>query len=138
LARSDDGVRRCACPCKKPLTGRSERTRYWSPRCRQRVYRARLAKAAEAVGVPARLSLESLQATTGTGKRHGDAQRRARRRNGASIYLKRPELLDVAVDALDHTRDALERVNDPAADDLAEVATAVRRAIARHQQRSER
>jgi hypothetical protein len=100
-------ARLCACGCKHSLAGRSRRTRFYDARCRQRAYRRRLNEAAEAIGVPARLSLKTLASTNRTGKRHGDGPtrpgaRQKRKRDGAALYLKRGSELEAEAARLEH------------------------------------
>lgn len=96
---------RCACGCRHNL-GSAARKVYNDVRCRQRHHRARLQRAAEAAGVPSRLSLAAIEAANRTHERHGDAPaRRPRRRSGprpgVTIYLPTLELAEDALRALE-------------------------------------
>ena len=100
------GARLCACGCRRSLEGRSERTIYFDHRCSQRAYRKRLREAAEAAGVPARLSLETVRAAKSTLDHNGDAHarpraRQKRSRTGLSIYLPTPERAEALAAALE-------------------------------------
>jgi hypothetical protein len=95
--RAERGL--CGCGCGESLKGRSARSLYLDARCRQRAYRERLNAAAEAAGVPAHLSLETIRAATPPGDRNGDAQTRRqappRRRTELRVsYRKLVALLD--------------------------------------------
>lgn len=92
---------RCACACGRELDS-SVRKVYADVRCRQRHHRRRLQAAAEAAGVPARLSLQALQTSNRTGERHGDApaRRPARKRGprpGVTVYLPSLELAELVL-----------------------------------------
>lgn len=67
----------CGCACGGRLpAGASRRRHYLNERHRQRAYRRRLELVAQALGVPARLSRQTLQTRNPTGNRHADAQTR--------------------------------------------------------------
>lgn len=87
---ADRGV--CGCGCGGPLTKGGNGRRLYLTGHRQRFRRRLLKRLAEASGVPANLSLKSLQASETTGDRNGDAQppgKRPRRapRPGVTLYL---------------------------------------------------
>lgn len=98
----DERVERgmCGCGCPTALPVPRGRRRYVNDRHRQRAYRHRLEREADALGIPARLSLESLQGTIRTSERHADAQSAAsaarrgqtRPRLGVTLYLSTPGL----------------------------------------------
>lgn len=82
---------RCACGCRTDLGPGAVRQTYVDQRHRGRAHRARLQRAAEAAGVPPRLSLHALEASA-TRERHGDAPARRQRRKtgprpGVTVYL---------------------------------------------------
>lgn len=93
-------VRICDCGCNQRLDqGASERARYASERHRHKAYRDRVKREAEAAGLPSRLTLESVHATSGPRQRVGDAQSAARKRTrrprpGVSAYFRTVEQLD--------------------------------------------
>lgn len=123
--------RLCACGCGASLVGRSARTQFLDGRHRQRRYRRRVQAAAKAVGLPDRLTLETVEAKGGRGSRNGDAQkngrpRQTRRRAGLSVYLPRPELADALLAVLDPIGGA-----PLSSDDLDVAAGALRKAVAR-------
>lgn len=114
---------RCACRCGTRIVGGSVRTFYVDERHRKRHHRAKLERLAAAAGVPARLSIETLQAARGTGERPADApaprKRRQSKRDGVSVYLPSlavaeavarliKNVLDDARDVLDDARPELE------------------------------
>lgn len=81
-------ARVCACECGQPLTGRRGNTRYVDERHRQRAYRNRLKREAEAKGLSPNLSLRTVRATRATRKRNGDARRRTRAPERRLSYRK--------------------------------------------------
>lgn len=124
--------RLCACRCGQPLVGRSARTKFIDERHKQRSYRRRVQAAAEAVGLPDRLTLETVQTTNDARRRNGDAQkngraRQTRRRQGLSVYLPRPELADALLAVLDPIGGA-----PLSSDELDVAAGALRSAVDRH------
>jgi hypothetical protein len=91
---------RCACTCGARLEGGGVRQFYVEVRHRQRAHRARLERAAEAAGVPPRLSLHALESTNRAPDRHGDAParrkpRQRRPRAGVTVYLPSVELAEL-------------------------------------------
>lgn len=83
---------RCACGCRTELGPGAVRQTYVDQRHRGRAHRARLQRAAEAAGVPPRLSLHALEEASATRERHGDAPARRKRRKtgprpGVTVYL---------------------------------------------------
>lgn len=97
---------RCGCGCGAPLSSMTVRTFYVDKRHSQRAYRRRLERAAEASGVPARLSLQALQASNPSRERRDDAPapRTARERRplpGVRIYFPTVELVERLEQALD-------------------------------------
>jgi hypothetical protein len=84
----------CGCGCGEELGGKggNGRALFRDVRHRQRFRRRMLKRLAEASGIPANLSVQTLQATDSTAERNGDAQRARKRprrapRPGVSIYL---------------------------------------------------
>lgn len=137
MSRPSEGARRCACPCNKPLPAGARRNRlYIGERHKDRAYRVRLEAAAKAAGAPVRQSLETLQATTGTGNRRADGRKGARKvrrapRPGTSAYLMPNEVAALIA----ATESQLEVIVD---DDLTSALKKIRRAQARLEQRSTR
>lgn len=98
----------CGCGCPEHLPTPRGRRRYVNERHRQRAYRSRLEREAAALGVPARLTHEALDATIRTEDRHADAQsaasaptrRKSRRRPGVSVYVPTIEDAEALLGAL--------------------------------------
>lgn len=89
----------CLCGCGTSLEGRRAGTFYVDGAHRQRAHRKRIRDLAGELGVPASLSLETLEATRTLRLRNGDAQvssPRARRRprEGVTLYLPTLELAE--------------------------------------------
>jgi hypothetical protein len=108
----------CGCGCGEELGGQGGNGRkvFRDVRHRQRFRRRMLKRLAEASGVPANLSVRTLQATETTDERNGDAQTRRKRprrapRPGVSIYLPTPEVARLLEPLLEghvaRTREAL-------------------------------
>lgn len=95
-------TRVCALPsCQESIAHRSASTRYCSERHRQTAYRARVKAAATAAGLPPNLSLSSVQQSTPTNHRNGDAQKPrkgTKRRSGKSIRISYRKALDALED----------------------------------------
>lgn len=70
--------RLCACGCGQRLENRHARVKYVDERHRQRAYRSEVRRRAEAAGLPASLSLKTVEVADGSGVRNGDAERGAR------------------------------------------------------------
>lgn len=90
----------CGCGCGSDLPLNPGRRKYLNERHRQKAYRDRLEAEANALGVPSRLSLRTLQSPSTTRDRHADAparrqrpqRRRSRPRLGVTVYLATPGL----------------------------------------------
>lgn len=79
-------TRVCACPCKRPLTGRRESVMYIDHRHRQRAYEQRLRDELRSAGLPASLSKNLAEATNGTSTRQADGLRPvSTRRSGLQV-----------------------------------------------------
>jgi hypothetical protein len=135
----------CACGCGERLpVKRHGRRRYVAERHRQRRHQERLEREAELLGVPTRLSLNRLEQYMTTSNRPSDAQtprtapkrRRPSRRPGVSVYLPRPELAELVLEALEYDVPASEHPDREEA--LADAVDAVRRALQRRRARDER
>lgn len=130
---------RCACGCGEQLHGGGERVLYVDPRHRQRAYRRRLEALAKAAGIPARLSLETVQAARSTTARNADAQKRRatprprRPRPGVTVYFPTPEAAGLALEIVELDglagSDELERQKDDAIE-------ALRKAVERRRRRN--
>lgn len=93
----DERVERgmCGCGCPERLPVNRGRRRYVNERHKQKAYRQRLEREAEALGVPTRLSLARLQRTNPTRDRRADGQsaasgrqrRQSRPRPGLTVYV---------------------------------------------------
>lgn len=101
---------RCACGCGEQLHGGGERVLYVDPRHRQRAYRRRLEAEAKAAGIPARLSLETVQAARSTTARNADAQTRraaprrrrpSRPRDGVSAYFPSIDVAEAVLECIE-------------------------------------
>jgi hypothetical protein len=82
----------CVCGCGQSVVGRSAKTLYVDHRHSQRRYRRKLKTAARAAGLPANLSLQTVETASTTNPHHGDApkprpRRQARPRPGVTVYL---------------------------------------------------
>jgi len=120
---------RCACLCGDAIAGGNVRTFYVDERHRKRHHRKRLERLADAAGVPARLSIETLRSANGTGGRPADAPTRPRRRQarprpGVSVYFPTVDLLQAVEREL-----AGDRQGSPSSRD--EALDAVRKALER-------
>lgn len=129
--------RQCACGCGQSLEGRSHRAIYFDSRCKQRAHQKRLDAAAKAAGVPARVSLKTLQTITSTGNGQSDRQRGARRRKpqprpGQAVTIREPARLAAAIAALEYGQSQLGGA------DASSVVEDLRRAKARHEKRAKR
>jgi hypothetical protein len=98
--RLERGVCLCGCeePIVRPRSGNGRR-HYVNERHRDRRYRERVRREAEAAGVPVRQTRETLDSSNDPGARRTDAQRAgkrrpARRREGVSIYLPSLEVAE--------------------------------------------
>lgn len=124
---------RCACGCGRRLDSGAVRQFYLDEKHKQRAHRKRLELAAEAAGVPARLTLEALQSSNRTRDRHGDAPARPKRprrpRPGVTIYLPTAELADRA-------RAELAIAVDAGVAELAPVEEAIAAALERRRKRA--
>jgi hypothetical protein len=89
----------CSPTCGQSVAHRRENTIYVDPAHRQRHYRSRVKAAATAAGLPAVLSLQAVEQSTPTNKRHGDAPRR--RKSGQSIRISYRKTVDVVAGQLD-------------------------------------
>lgn len=89
----DLGTARCALEeCSNLISSRRKNTKYCCEAHRQEAYRRRVKAAARANGLPANLSLKTVQATGSTGKRSGDAPKR--RKSGQSVRISYRKALD--------------------------------------------
>lgn len=82
-------MRVCACGCGQPLTGRRANVKYVKRSHGQRAYRQRVERAATASGLPARLSLTTVQTPSGTTNRNGDGRRAVSGRSGRQISYRK-------------------------------------------------
>lgn len=104
-------ARKCALErCPNLIGHRRSNTKYCCEAHRQEAYRQRVREAAKANGLPANLSLKSVQATAPTGKRSGDAPRR--RKSGQSVRISYRKAVDAVADHLSSYETAHE-VLDP-------------------------
>lgn len=130
-------IRVCDCGCNGRLDqGASERARYRSEKHRHKAYRDRVKREAEAAGLPSRLTLESVHATTGPRKRVDDAQSGARRRvrrprPGVSAYFRTVEQLDWLIALVESEPEPGPDDDSPPLEVYLEAHDALRRARAR-------
>lgn len=105
-ARIDAGM--CICGCSEQASPSSV---YANEKHRKRRYRAKVKAAATAAGLPANLSLESVEASTPTKARTGDAPAaRKRRKSGPSIrvsYRKAVEAVAAEIGDTDRAHEML-------------------------------
>jgi hypothetical protein len=103
-------MRSCECGCGRPLPPGAHGKRRYLDGHRDRSYRQRLRAAAEARGLPGRLTFETVQTTSTTQKASADAQPRRRRatrgpRPGVQAYFQ-PGSAEAALDALNAADDS--------------------------------
>lgn len=127
---------RCACGCGDPLDAGAVRRVYIDQRHRQTFHRARVRRAAEAAGVPSRLSLKALEEANRTSDRNGDAPARRKRaqrkpRAGVTVYFPTIAAAAAAAACID---DATAGAGHD--DDSRVAAAAVERALARRRARA--
>lgn len=108
----------CPCPCGRRHEAGSSQRYARGERCKNAAHRELVAATAEALGVPARQSLQSLQTPESTDEGHADApaarNRPRRPRQGVTVYLPTVELAKSVADYLD----ALVRTDAQAAAEL--------------------
>ena len=100
----------CSPACRQSVAGRRQSTIYVDAAHRQRHYRNRVKTAATAAGLPAVLTLKTVQGSTPTKKRHGDAPRA--RKSGQSIRISYRKAVDAVAEHLSSYETAHE-VLDP-------------------------
>lgn len=71
--------------CLNPISSRRKNTKFCCEAHRQEAYRRRVRAAATAAGLPANLSLKTVEQSTPTENRSGDA--RSRRKSGQSVRI---------------------------------------------------
>lgn len=139
--RVRDGYCGCGCGERLPvpydkhrnrLAFEAGRRRFVRESHRQRQYRVKLRRLAEAQGFTAPLSLKTVQGSTGTRDRSGDAQagprkRQGKPRKGLSIYLPTVQDAERLAEWIDHLR-----VGPDATTELEPAAQAISRALDRH------
>jgi hypothetical protein len=117
--------RPCACGCGRPVASRT----YFEGRCRQRVYRRKLAQAA---GLPsgASLTLQNLQTGSASSPALRDAPARARKRR-----TRRERALRLSLPSVEVARRQLALL-EQLGDELEPTREAIRRALRRKEQRA--
>jgi hypothetical protein len=92
----------CACGCKRPAQRGSKYHDY--ERCRQRAYRGRVKAAAAAAGLPASISMETVEAATHPTPRNGDARARRNRpqkRRQTDLRISYRKAIDAVTEQLE-------------------------------------
>jgi hypothetical protein len=79
----------------------------YGDRCRQRAYREKVKREAEAAGLSPTLTLAEIQATNGTQRRNGDAQtrRKGAQRSRSGLQVSHRKAVDAVARAITHARE---------------------------------